>query len=108
MGAIVLALGVVGVLTGLAGAAFGGFVMNDAASDAGRDCGSALFPRPCDPNAGERAEAGFYIATSGGAIALLGLFLLVTGLVLVFIGVAVARRERLDAIAAARGQVPDP
>lgn len=92
VGAVVIALGAVAIVGGLAGAAFGGLVMNDAVSDAGRECGSALFPRPCDPDAGERAEAGAFIALGAGAIAIGGVALLVVGIVLVFIGVGSARR----------------
>src|SRR5687768_10510473 len=78
-GTILIVLGAVGVFVAVAGATFGGIVANDAASDAGRNCGSALFPRPCDENAGERMEAAGMIAVLAGLLGGVGLLFLVVG-----------------------------
>jgi uncharacterized membrane protein len=91
VGVILIVLGSALSLVGVAAGVLGGATAADAAGDAERhDCG-LLRNEACSPEAPQRAEAGAEVAAAGVGTLFLGLLVVVLGVVLLFVGVAVAR-----------------
>ena len=92
LGIILIVIGGLVVLSGLAAAIFGGVAFSDAVNDAGRtDCG--LFRnQPCDRSAEDRAQAGVLVSLSGVAGMILGLVGVVLGIVLLMWGAHRAKK----------------
>ena len=89
-GTILIVLGAVAFIFGVAAATFGGTHFAGAVEDAS-DCGGFL--NPCNEESIEgRGEAGMAIAAAGAGLAVTGLVFAIIGIVLVFIGSSRARR----------------
>lgn len=94
LGIVLIVLGGLVVVTGLAAAVLGGSTVSGAASDADRhDCGT-LHNEPCSPNARDRAQAGAAVAVAGGGAMLGGALGVVLGIVLLMLGVSRARKAQ--------------
>lgn len=87
VGSILLVLGVIGVLVGIAAALYGGMVFSDAVSGNGNEAALEV--------AGELIGVAIYV---GGIAFVLGVVLAVVGVVMLVVGARRAQRELLDAM----------
>ena len=103
-GAIVLVVGCVCMLVGIAGALFGGVVFSGVMQDAER-CGGLL--NPCDEDSmGSRAEFAAYSAMLGGAVLVAGLVLAIVGAVLLVVGSRKADKALIESLRQPRAPAP--